>query len=55
MYEGRPVPQFLFTSEKNCRMIENVVLYLLKYAHFKIYFVYRTLNTNKNKVHELPA
>ena len=58
MYGGRPVPQFLLTSEENCKMVKKVVLYLLNCALFNTFFVYRTLNTNKsikykNFLHEL--
>jgi hypothetical protein len=48
MYEGRPVPQFLLTSEEICKMVKKLVLYLLNCALFNTFVVYRTLNTNKN-------
>ena len=40
---------------KTVKWSKKVVLYLLNCALFNAFFVYRTLNTNKNKVQELPA
>jgi hypothetical protein len=50
---GRPVPQFLLSSVKNCKMVKEVVLYLLKCVLFNAFLVYRTLNTNKIKYKNL--
>jgi hypothetical protein len=40
---------------KTVKWSKKVVLYLLNCALFNTFFVHRTLNTNKNKVQELPA
>ena len=40
---------------KTAKWSNNVVLYLLNCALFEAFCVYRTLNTNKSKVQELPA
>jgi hypothetical protein len=34
---------------ENCKMVKKVVLYLLNCVLFNVFFVYRTLNTNKIK------
>jgi len=42
-------------KKKKKKKKKNVVLYLLNCTLFNAFFVYRTLNTNKTKVQELPA
>jgi len=47
---------FYSVLRKTAKCWRKVVLYLLNCAPFNAFFVYRTLNTNKNsKVQELPA